>query len=117
MLTLSRCIAWGIEALQRSGADPYMGLKLYDTFIRAGLPAPRLSVQATVGAGAMHPVYAAAAEFVRTLLPAIEAHGVATAREVDIETLASRISDEVVGAGATVVWWSLIGAATRKPIS
>ena len=65
----------------------------------------------------MHPVYAAAAEFVRTLLPAIEAHGVATAREVDIETLASRISDEVVGAGATVVWWSLIGAATRKPIS
>ena len=115
--TLSRCIAWGTEVLQKSGADPYMGLKLYDTFVRAGLPAPTLSVQATVGAGPAHPVYVAAAEFVRTLLPAIEARGVASAREVDIETLARRISDEAVAARATVVWWSLIGAATRKPIA
>jgi hypothetical protein len=92
-----------------------MGLKLHTTFVRAGLPAPRLSVQAAVGAGAQHPVYAAAAEFTRTLLPAIEAHGIATAREVDIDTLADRISAEAVATGATVVWWSLVGAATRTP--
>lgn len=41
--------------------------------------------------------------------------GLATAREVDVETLARRISDEAVAAGATVVWWSLVGAATRMP--
>ena len=113
--TISRCIRWGTETIERSGADPYMGLKLHATFVKAGLPAPKLSVQATVGAGPEHPVYAAAAEFVRTVLPAIEAHGVASAQEVDVETLVSRISEEAVAAEATVVWWSLIGAATRKP--
>ena len=113
--TLSRCIRWSTETLERSGADPYMGLKLHATFIKAGLPAPKLSVQAPAGAGAEHPVYAAAAEFVRTVLPALEALGVATAREVDVETLASRISGEAVAADATVIWWSLVGAATRRP--
>jgi SAM-dependent methyltransferase len=113
--TISRCIRWGTETLQRSGADPYMGLKLHATFVRAGLPPPKLSVHAAVGAGPEHPVYAAAAEFVRTVLPAIEAQGVATARDVDVETLASRISEEATATGATVVWWSLVGAATRKP--
>ena len=92
-----------------------MGLKLHATFIRVGLPAPKLSVQAPAGAGAEHPVYAAAAEFVRTVLPALEALGVVTAREVDVETLASRISGEAGAADATVIWWSLVGAATRKP--
>jgi hypothetical protein len=36
--------------------------------------------------------------------PALEALGVATAREVDVETLASRISGEAVAADATVIW-------------
>jgi hypothetical protein len=48
--------------------------------------------------------------------PAIETQGAATAREVDVETLAGRISEEVVTAEATVVWWSLVGAATRIPV-
>ena len=60
-------------------------------------------------------MYAAAAEFVRTVLPALEALEVATAGEVDVETLASRISAEAVAAGATVIWRSLVGAAIRKP--
>ena len=78
-----------------------MGLKLHATFIKAGYVAPKLSVQAPAGAGAEHPVYAAAAEFVRTVLPALEAPGVATAREVDVETLASRIdSGEAVYGGS-----------------
>jgi len=73
--TISRCIRWGTETIERSGADPYMGLKLHATFVKAGLPAPKLSVQATVGAGPEHPVYAAAAEFVHTVLQAVESQG------------------------------------------
>jgi hypothetical protein len=60
-------------------------------------------------------VYAAAAELVRTVPPALEALGVATARELDVETLASRIGGGAVAAEATVISWSLVGAAIRKP--
>jgi hypothetical protein len=48
------------------------------------------------------------------LLPRIVAQGVATADKVAIDSLASRISAEAVATGATVVWMSVIGAASRK---
>lgn len=108
-----QCVRWGRAALQRSGADPYMGLKLHPTFLAAGLPAPMLSVHAALGAGRDHLLYAHIAGLMRTLLPSIETLGIATASEVDIETLQQRLADEVVAAGATVVWVSLIGAASR----
>jgi len=113
--TFIRCLDWGVEALQRSGADPYVGLNLFAIFTAAGLPPPTLSVQASIGAGPNHPVYVAVAGLMRTLLPSIVALGVAAADEISVDTLASRISDEAVITGATVIWMSVIGAASRKP--
>jgi SAM-dependent methyltransferase len=112
--TFAQCVHWGSEALQRSGADPYIGLKLPATFTHAGLLSPTMSVHAAIGAGAGHPLYAHIAGLMRTLLPTIEALGVASAREVDIETLQKRLEDEVVAADATIVWVSLFGAVCRK---
>ena len=37
--TFNRCVRWIAESLERSGSDPYLGLKLYATFENAGLPA------------------------------------------------------------------------------
>jgi SAM-dependent methyltransferase len=111
--TFSRCLRWGVEALQRSGADPYIGLKLFALFTAAGLPPPALSLQASVGSGPDHPVYAAFADLMRTLLPRIVAQDVATADEVAIDLLASRLSAEAVATSATVVWMSVIGAISR----
>jgi SAM-dependent methyltransferase len=112
--TLSRCVTWGSEALQRSGADPYVGLKLFAIFTAAGLLPPLLSVHAVAGAGSAHPLYAHIAGLMRTLLPTMESLGVATASEVDIETLEQRLSDEVTTTGATIVWVSLIEAVSCK---
>jgi hypothetical protein len=78
-------------------------LKLYALFTAAGLPLPTLSVQAAVGAGPVHPLYAHIAGLMRTLLPTLESLGVATSGEVDIETLEQRLGHEVVAAGATIV--------------
>jgi 2-polyprenyl-3-methyl-5-hydroxy-6-metoxy-1,4-benzoquinol methylase len=111
--TFDQCFSWGSAALQRSGADPYIGLKLYPAFLAAGLPAPTLSVHAAIGAGRGHRLYAHIAGLMRTLLPSMETFGIATASEVDIESLEQRLADEVVAADATVVWVSLIGAASR----
>jgi len=112
--TFSRCVSWGSEALQRSGADPYVGLKLNAIFSTAGLLPPTLSVHTVIGAGRAHPLYAHIAGLIRTLLPTIESLGVATASEIDIETLEQRLGDQVVTSGATIVWVSLIGAVSRK---
>lgn len=73
--TFSRCLRWGAEAMERSGADPSVGLKLYATFTAAGLPPPEVSVQANIGAGPDHSVYSQVAGLMRTLLPQLVARG------------------------------------------
>jgi SAM-dependent methyltransferase len=113
--TFSRCVGWGVEALKGSGADPYIGMKLYTTYTAAELPPPELYLQSGIGAGADHPIYSSIAGLMRSLLPAMEQLGIATTDEVNVDTLASRISGEAVAMGTTVVWISLVGATTRTP--
>ena len=113
LATFSGCIGWGVEALRGSGADPYIGLKLHSVYTAAGLPAPALSLGAGIGAGPDQPIYASIAGLMRSLLPAMERLGIATAEEVDVDTLASRIGAEAVAENVTVVWISMVGAVTR----
>ncbi len=113
--TFSQCVQWGSQAIQRSGADPHIGLKLPATFTAAGLPQPTLSLRAAIGAGPDDPVYASIAGLIRTLLPAIEQLGIASAEEVGVDTLAERLSDEVTAANGTIVWIYLVGATVHKP--
>ncbi|HET9109631.1 MAG TPA: methyltransferase domain-containing protein [Ktedonobacterales bacterium] len=113
--TWSQCVRWATEAFQQSGADTLMGLKLAATYATAGLPAPTLSLHAGIAAGPNHPLYTIVSETIRTLLPAMEQLGIATAGEVDIDTLARRLSDELDATQGTAIWFSLIGAAARKP--
>jgi hypothetical protein len=101
--------------MRGSGADPYIGLKLHSVYTTAGLPAPALSLRAGIGAGSDQPIYTSIAGLIRSLLPAIERLGIASAEEVDVNALASRIGAEAVAENATVVWVSMVGAAIRLP--
>ncbi len=58
--------------------------------------------------------YAYVAQTIRSLLPLFERTGVVTAAEVDIDTLASRLRDDVVTRDATIHVPELIAAWTRK---
>jgi hypothetical protein len=113
--TWSRCWHWISASMQGSGAHPSLGLRLFATFTTAGLPSPVLWEHAVIASGPDHLLYAHAAEFVRILLPAIEQLGIATAGEIDVETLAARLQEEVVATRGTVVWASLVGAAAHRP--
>lgn len=113
--TWSQCVRWATQAFQQSGADTRMGLKLPATYAAAGLPPPALSLHAGIAAGPDHPLYAIVAETIRTLLPAVIQLNMASADEVEIDTLARRLSDEMVATRGTGIWFSLIGAAARKP--
>lgn len=112
--TYDRCCRWIVETLRSSGADPRMGIKLHATFVAAGLPAPSMRLASVIGGGAnssdeVH----FKTDLARTLAPEMDRCGVATAREVDAETLAERVLDEIVHSASVVVGRSEIGAWSR----
>jgi len=113
LATWDRCARWIIASLQGSGADPYLGARLFAVYTAAGLPPPALYMHALVGAGSDHPLYALAADLARALSPELERLGITSAEEFGADTLTARLRDEAVAASATVVWVSLIGAAAR----
>lgn len=102
------------QTFARAGIDPRTGLKSRRIFLDAGLPAPDIIQGARVVCGPDSPGYAYMAQTTRTLLPLMQRTGVATADEVDVDTLADRLRAEVVAKDAAVVPPPLIGAWTRK---
>lgn len=109
-------VEWILETFRRGNVEMQMGLKLYQTFIRAGLSAPRMTMSARVEGGVDSPAYVYLAQTVRSLLPMMEELGITTAEEIEIETLADRLRDEVVHEGGVVVLPNLVGAWVHKPI-
>ena len=101
------------ETLRRAGADLRTGLKLPVIFEDAGLPTPRTLQMARVEHGPDAAGYAWMEQLTRTLLPLMERTGVASAAEVDVDTLAERIRNEVVARRASVVLPPFVGAWTR----
>ena len=104
---------WLEAAFRAAGADPVMGLKLYATFRAAGLPEPELETVRILGGGSDADIYAQGAMVVRSLLPVILAHGIATADEVGIDTLEERLRAEAVAGGGVVSMPMHVGARTR----
>jgi hypothetical protein len=88
-------------------------MHLYRTFLAAGLPAPQLRYEAAIGTGPMWTGIDALANTVRVLLPLIVQHGVASAEEVAIETLADRLREELVSRGSVARLSGVVSAWTR----
>jgi SAM-dependent methyltransferase len=109
-----RCCRWVVEALRLSGADPRMGIKLHATFVAAGLPAPSMRLESVIGGGANTSDHVHfKTDLACTLAPEMERLGVATAGEVDVETLADRVLAEVLANHSVIVGRSEIGAWSR----
>jgi ubiquinone/menaquinone biosynthesis C-methylase UbiE len=105
---------WFGEAMQRAGVESQMGLKLYAAFQEAGLPAPVMRADTIVGTGPDTPIYRQMTDLIRSLLPFMEQLGLATAADVEIETLAERLRDEVVAARGVITYPPLVTAWARK---
>ncbi len=108
-----RCIGWLLEAFERSGARTDMGLRLHETFLRAGLPRPDLRFDGVVIAGPDAAKFLWVAETVRSVLPTLERFGIVTAEEVGVETLADRLLDEATVIPGAVCGFALGGAWAR----
>lgn len=112
---IERSISRVSEALCRVGANPRMGLRLPQTFQQASLPTPRTIAHARIGTASDPAIFQQLAGITRTLLPAMEQHGIATAAEVDVDTLAARLQRAAQTANATVVAPLFVGAWAHKP--
>jgi SAM-dependent methyltransferase len=95
------------------GPDPEMGLKLFKTFLQAGLPAPQLRRDAPVGGGPGWPGYAYLADTVGSLLPFLERVGAVRPDEVDLNTLEDRLRAEVAGQDGVQLLPAIVGAWAR----
>jgi SAM-dependent methyltransferase len=95
------------------GPDPQMGLKLFKTFLQAGLPAPQLRRDVPAGGGPSWPGFAYVADTVRSLLPFLERVGAVRPDEVDIDTLEERLRVEVVSQDGIQLLPAIVGAWAR----
>lgn len=101
------------DALRAGGRDPENGDQVPLILRDAGLTVAGVATAGPAGTtDSVMPDYLA--ESVRSFLPLILAHGVATESEVDIDALADRVTREMSEAGST--FWSpeLIGALASK---
>jgi len=92
---INQLVEWGLTVFESSGAHLNMGMELYRVFVDAGLPEPTLHFEAPMGGPEGWPGFEYLANSFRSLVPLMEAYGIATAEEVDIDTLADRIQAEV----------------------
>ena len=93
---MNKLVEWGIAVFQHSGAHIEMGMDLHRTFVDAGLSAPVLHFVAPLGGAESWAGYDFIANAFRSLVPLMEEFGLATAEEVDVDTLADRLRREVV---------------------
>ena len=91
-----------------------MGIKLHSLFVAVGLPAPSLRLEAVIGGGANSSDQVHfALDAVVTLLSDMEKLGLVAPGEIDAETLAERVLDDVTASGSVVIGRSDVGAWSR----
>jgi SAM-dependent methyltransferase len=106
---------WITRAFEGRGIDPALGSRLGAVFRDADLPWPHMSSfqKASCGPDGFYWLFA---ETVRTLLPQIVRLGLATAEQVDIDSLTARLRDEAVATRHTVFSPRWVGAWVRMPL-
>jgi hypothetical protein len=107
---------WIDETFVRGGMDVRAGIKLYSTFLAAGLTAPTMRLHAAIGgANAPEEVHFEADAAV-TLAPAMQRTGVATEEELAADSLVERIVQEMSENQSVIVCRADIGAWTRLAV-
>jgi ubiquinone/menaquinone biosynthesis C-methylase UbiE len=94
--------AWFFEILERVGVARRMGLSLYSSFVGAGLPGPELRLECAVVVGPEAWAWGWT-NVVRGVLPLMERLGVATAGDIQPDTLARRLLDDVLACDGIVI--------------
>jgi ubiquinone/menaquinone biosynthesis C-methylase UbiE len=105
---------WIAVAFRESGADTEMGLKLRNLYLGAGLSDLHLEADRFIGGGANWGGYNHLAGLATSVLPFLETRGIATTKEVQPETLAERLRNDIVSHEGVVMWLTVVRLWGRK---
>ena len=112
---MNQLVDWGLGVFERSGAHLDMGFDLYRAYVEAGLPEPYMHFESPVGGPEDWAGYSFIANSFRSLVPLLEQFGMATADQVDVDTLAERVRQEVVTSKRPLRLPPHVTAWTRLP--
>lgn len=105
---------WFLDALEKAGIERRMGPSLFTAFRAAGLPGPRLLVEAFAEGGPDAPAWGWA-NVIAAAVPLMERTGVAMYAEVDPATLADRLLAETLACDGCVIGPPMTGAWVTVP--
>lgn len=91
-----------------------IGVRLFQMFQDAGLVNVQSKGEFFLDGGRGCPFYEWIAETVRSLLPQLEALGIAKAEDLDVDTLADRLKEEALAVGGCVASPVMVGTFGRK---
>jgi SAM-dependent methyltransferase len=111
----SASVAVARETVQRSGANPEMGVALHRNFQEAGLPLSTMRMEILLGKTADFTLWIY--DLLRSLRPKTEEHQVPLEALGDFGTLSSRLQSEVALSNSVVPYVALVGTWSRKPVS
>lgn len=103
------------DTFSRAGFETDMGSKLPLLFRQVGLQDRKAMLGGRIEGEPGSGVHTWLAEVVRSLLPAMERLGVATADDVQIESLAARLQAETGALDAVIIASPFVGCWARKP--
>src|SRR5215472_741053 len=108
----SASVSLAREVVQRTGANPEMGVALHRAFQDAGLPVPTTRMEVLLGNASdfMLWIY----DLLCSMRPQIEKHNISLEALGDFETLAARLEAEVTQSKSVVPYVALVGAWSRK---
>src|SRR5215468_253615 len=107
------CAACAREIFKASGANPDMGLSLYNVFQQAGLPTPNMRVEMILGDQPGFTTWIS--DLLFSLLPKARQHGISLDALGNLETLSHRVHAEVTAANTVVPWIALVAACSKLP--
>ena len=110
-------LEWIRETFRRSGISPDLGPRLWRVFRDAGLEEPRLVVRQKLHAAPCREGVRWVSELARSLVPEMERLGVASAKEIGIETLEEELHQALLSREATLCTPLVVGACSRVPAS
>lgn len=103
----SKVFDWINTAFQSVMTHPDAGARMVGHFHDAGLRrTPTLFCEIPIGGGAESPLFGWAVHTLRSLIPQLEKIGVATAQEIDIDTLEDRLRAAAIGSQAQLMTWT-----------
>ncbi len=106
-----------VETFRQGGASCDMGTKLVQAFDEAGITDRRIIREGLIETGPNSLAYEWLSLGVRAIMPLIIKLGLATEKNIDIETLTDRLRDEAVQARAFFVPMYLVGAFGRTKVN